>query len=218
MNKTSIDLRKAGEKVTISLSKGGKVTAKLRWDTNSDLDLYCFYVDSQDKEDKVYYRKLGDSNKPPYIKLLGDSQTAGEEVLEIYQPQHIKYALIAAYSAVSNGVGSFYSYKARVVVSDNEQQEVTSHLANKDPYSYWVAFARVDFTRSGELTIENVETYSNKETFSKQLKERTGKKPFGSFFKPKASVNGVDSYDPERSPYLFKDGTFMMSVGVREFK
>lgn len=218
LEKVSIDLRKPGEKATISLSKGGKITAKLKWDTNSDLDLYCFYVDSQDREDKVYYRKLGSSNKPPYIKLLGDSQTAGEEVLEIYQPQQVKYALIAAYSAISNGIGSFYSYKARVVVSDNERQEVTSHLAHKDPFSYWVAFALVDFTKPGEVTIKNVETYSNKKTFAKQFEERTGKNPFRSFLKSKANVNGVSSYDPERSPYLFKDGTFMMSVGVREFK
>lgn len=218
LNKTSIDLKKAGEQATLSLSKGKRINAKLKWDTTSDLDLYCFYVDSQDKEDKVYYRKFGHLDKLPYIKLLGDSKMAGEEVLEISQPQHIKYALIAAYSALSNGIGSFYSYKARVVVSDGDQQEVISHLANKDPFSYWVAFALIDFTTPGELTIKNVETYSNKSTFARQFEERTGEKPSSLFHKPKSKVNGVDSYDAEKSPHLFKDGTFMMSVGVREFK
>jgi uncharacterized protein involved in tellurium resistance len=157
-------------------------------------------------------------DKPPYIKLLGDSKTAGEEVVEISRPQYIKYALISAYSALSNGIGSFYSYKAHVVVTDNDQQEVTSHLAHKDPFSYWVAFALIDFTKPGKITIKNVETYSNKKTFYQQFKERTGEKPSTLFCKSKAKINNIDSYDPEKSPYLFKDGTFMMSVGVREFK
>jgi len=28
----------------------------------------------------------------------------------------------------------------------------------------------------------------------------------------------VSKYDPERSPHLFKDGSFMMSAGIVEFK
>jgi stress response protein SCP2 len=218
LSKTSIDLTKAGEKVTISLAKGAKLTAKLRWETKADLDLYCFYVDTSQNEDKVYYRKLGDLTKPPFIKLLGDSQDSGEEILEISQPQNIKYALICAYSAMSNGTGSFYSYKARVVVTDNDKQEVTSHLAYKDPYSYWVAFALIDFTKTDEITINNVETYANKKLFAQQFEQRTGEKPSTFFHKAKSNVNGVDSYDPEKSPYLFKNGDFMMSVGEAEFK
>ncbi|VAW87216.1 hypothetical protein MNBD_GAMMA16-1099 [hydrothermal vent metagenome] len=218
LNKTTVDLKKAGEKVTISLVKGKNLVAKLKWDTKVDLDLYCFYVDGKGEEGKVYYRKLGHLDKAPYIKLLGDSQGAGEEIVEISQPKHIKYALIAAYSALSNGVGSFLSYKARVVVTDNDQQEVTSHLAHKDPYSYWVALALIDFTKAGELTIQNVETYSNKKTFARQFEERTGEKPASLFHKTTAKVQDINKYDPERSPHLFKDGTFMMSVGTREFK
>ena len=218
LQKTSIDLRKQGEKATISLAKGKSITAKLKWDTQSDLDLYCFFVDKQGNEDKVYYRKKGHLNKPPYILLHGDSQDAGEEVLEICNPENIKYALIAAYSALSNGVGSFYSYKARVIVSDGDKQEVTSHLAHKDPFSYWVAFSLIDFTQSASVSIENVETYSNKRTFWRQFEERTGAKKSTFFKKTDASVMGVNAYDPERSPHLFADGSFMMSVGVREFK
>jgi stress response protein SCP2 len=218
LSKTTIDLRKSGEKATISLVKGGKISARLLWETKADLDLYCFYIDNSDKEDKVYYRKLGSLDQSPYIKLLGDSQVAGEEVVEISKPENVKYALLAAYSAVSNGIGSFYSYKAKIVVSDGEQQEVISHLAHKDPFSYWVAFALIDFTEAGKLTINNVETYSNKKTFARQFEERTGEKPKGLFRISTKKVNGVNSYDAEKSPYLFKDGSFMMSVGVREFK
>ncbi len=65
-----------------------------------------------------------------------------------------------------------------------------------------------------------METYANEETFLQQFEQRTGGKPSGGgwFKKNKANVNGVDFYDPERSPYLFKDGSFMMSVGEAEFK
>ena len=212
-----INLEKRGEKTTISLSKGAKVIAKLKWDTEADLDLYCFYVDDSGQEDKVYYRKLGSLNKPPFIQLMGDSQLAGEEVVEIRKPEHIRYALIAAYSALSNGVGSFYSYKAKCEISDNQGQKVTTHLAHDDPFSYWVALAKISFNNN-QLMIENVETYSSKKKFIEEFEQRTGSKPGGLFRKSKAEINGVDSYDPERSPYLFKDGSFMMSVGVREFK
>ncbi len=215
---TKVDLSKAGEKATISLEKGKKLTAKLKWDTKADLDLYCFYVDKNDQEDKVYYKLLGDLSKPPFIKLLGDSQVAGEEVLEISQPDNIKYALICAYSAVSNGRGSFHSYKARVQVTDNNKQTVTSHLNHDDPTSYWVALALIDFQEAGKATIKNIETYSNKKTFEAQFKEKTGELP-ATLFKPsRANVNGVKKYHAERSPHLFKDGTFMMAAGVIEFK
>ncbi|NOQ36144.1 MAG: hypothetical protein GQ569_09655 [Methylococcaceae bacterium] len=212
-----INLEKRGEKTTISLNKGAKVTAKLQWETNADLDLYCFYVDDSGKEDKVYYRKLGSLNSAPYIQLMGDSQTAGEEVVEISKPEKISYALIAAYSALSNGVGSFYSYQAKCVISDNQGQTVTTHLAHDDAYSYWVALARISYANN-QLTIENVETYSSKKNFIAEFERRTGSKPSGLFKKNTAEINGVNSYDAERSPHLFKDGTFMMSVGVREFK
>lgn len=219
LSKTPINLKKSGEKATISLSKGAKVTARLKWETEADLDLYCFYVDDAGNENKVYYHNLGSLTKPPFIQLLGDSKIAGEEVVEIARPDKVRYALIAAYSAISNGVGSFYSYQARCVITDNDGQTITTHLAHQDPYSYWVALARIDFSTAGKLTIENVETYSNKETFLQQFEQRTGTKPGGSWFKKNtANVNGVDSYDAERSPHLFKDGSFMMSVGEVEFK
>lgn len=216
--KSTVNLKKSGEKTTINLSKGSKVKARLVWQTNSDLDLYCFYVNKDDKEDKIYYKNLGRLDQSPYIKLLGDSQNAGEEIIEVSRPENVKYALLAAYSALSNGVGSFYSYKAKIIVSDSDNQEIISHLSHKDPYSYWVAFAMIDFTVPGKLSIKNVETYSNKKTFANQFFQRTGEKASSLFHTPSKSVNGVNSYDPEKSPYLFKDGSFMMSVGVREFK
>ena len=181
------------------------------------MDLYCFYIDEFDNENKIYYKRQGDLNNYPFIKLLGDSQNAGEEIIIFSKPDKIKYALICAYSAVSNGTGSFYSYQAKVEITDNNNQKITTHLAHKDPFSYWVALAFIDFSKKGELSIKNIETYSNKKTFKKEFKKRTGRTPQSSFYN-NTNVNGINSYHPERSPYLFRDGTFMMSVGEIEFK
>ncbi|SHN92015.1 tellurium resistance protein, putative [Bathymodiolus heckerae thiotrophic gill symbiont] len=89
--KSTVNLKKSGEKTTINLSKGSKVKASLVWQTNSDLDLYCFYVNNDDKEGKVYYKNLGCLEYSPYIKLLGDSQDGGEEIIEISRPENVKY-------------------------------------------------------------------------------------------------------------------------------
>lgn len=213
-----IDLNKSGEKTTISLDEDSNVFAKLKWDNDADLDLYCFYVTDSGIEDKVYYRKLGSPEKSPYIHLLGDKKVAGEEIIEITKPDNVHYALIAAYSAVSNGFGSFKSYNARCVITDNKDQKVTTYLDYDDPCSYWVALALIDFTIKTEVTIKNVETYANKENFAKDFELRTNS-PLADFFKKNiCSVNGVTGYHPERAPYLFKDGSFMMSAGVIEFK
>ena len=213
-----INLGKNGDKTSISLKKESHVTARLKWDTKADLDLYCFYVDTDDKEGKIYYRQMGDLNTPPFIKLLGDSQVAGEEIVKISRHDKVKYILIAAYSAMSNGIGSFFSYKARALIDNGQGQEVTSCLAHKDPFSYWVALALIDFTKPGELSVQNVEAYSNKKNFEIQFHDRVGEKPSGWIGTATKDVMGVKKYDPERSPHLFRDGSFMMSVGVREFK
>ena len=213
-----IDLKKYGEKAKISLEKDTKIEARLFWKTNADLDLYCFYVEKNNIEDKVYYKKLGDLDNRPYIRLMGDSKNAGEEIIVFSKPKELKYALICAYSAMSNGVGSFFSYKAKVAVTDGKNQSVITHLSHKDPFSYWVALAFIDFSQEGEATIKNIETYANKKTFKEQFKLKTGTEPKSFFHNTTATVNGINTYNGEASPYLFKDGTFMMSVGEIEFK
>ena len=45
------------------------VTATLEWETNKDLDLYCFYVTTNGEIGKVYYKNLGSSKVSPYIVL-----------------------------------------------------------------------------------------------------------------------------------------------------
>lgn len=165
-----MNLSKGGSSA-FSLTKGAKVTATLEWDGGSaarrargaDLELYVLYVTKQmaskmSKSDggAVYWNNLVADG----IRHHGDSLTPGKETATIEQTDNIAYALIVAYSAVSNGPGSFKSFGARAVVTDGQGQTVTAPLYNDNHGSYWVAIARVDFTVPGQVSIKHVEDYS----------------------------------------------------------
>lgn len=165
-----LNLTKGGSSA-FSLEKGTKVTATLEWDGGSsarrsrgaDLELYALYV-TKSKADKmrkdaggaVYWNNLVADG----IRHHGDSKSPGKETVTIEKTDNIAYVLIVAYSAVSNGAGSFKSYGAKAVVTDGKGQTVTAPLFNDNNGSYWVAIALVDFTTEGQVGIKHVETYS----------------------------------------------------------
>lgn len=174
------------KKETVSIKKTKKVVATLEWKSKKDLDLYCFYVLKDGTEGKVYYKKLGKASKPPYITLDGDSKNSGKETITVHNPSQLSYVLFAAYSAVSNGFGSFKAMKAQAVVDNQMGQKITSPLFENNMFAYWVAIAKIDFTDKDEMKVSHVEKYSRSGT--------------------------------EKSPLLYKDGTFKMNVGPVEFK
>ncbi|PED71328.1 tellurium resistance protein [Bacillus pseudomycoides] len=152
-----VELKK---KQSVNIQKSKMVTATLEWETNKDLDLYCFYVTKAGEMGKIYYRNLGSSNMSPYIALDGDAQEPGKETVRIYRPEALKYVLFAAYSALSNGVGSFYSMKAKAVVDNHMGNVVTAPLLEINDNAYWVCIAHIDFTNQNEMKISHVESYS----------------------------------------------------------
>jgi len=154
-----IELKK---KESINIQKSPTITATLEWETKKDLDLYCFYVTQANQVGKVYYRNLGSTHETPYITLDGDALTHGKETIQIHRPDALKYVLFAAYSAVSNGTGSFKSMKVRAVVDNNQGQVITSPLHEKNNYAYWVAIAHIDFTANDATSISHVEQYSGR--------------------------------------------------------
>jgi len=174
------------KKETISIKKTTKVVATLEWKSKKDLDLYCFYVMKDGTEGKVYYKNMGSANKIPYITLDGDSLNSGKETITVHNPSQLHYVLFAAYSAVSNGIGSFKAMKAQAVVDNQMGQKITSPLFENNKYAYWVAIAKIDFTDAHKMDVSHVETYSKSGT--------------------------------EKSPLLYKDGSFKMNVGPEEFK
>ena len=117
-----------------------------------------------DAGNALYYKNLGSLKEPPYMQLSGDAKAPGEETILITRPDLQGYALFCAYSAVSNGAGSFRSYGARVVVTDGRGSTVTVPLYADTNTSYWVAIAFVDFTDPQGVSISHVERYSRRFT------------------------------------------------------
>ncbi|MFG0236276.1 TerD family protein [Brevibacillus porteri] len=180
---TKIELTK---KESVQIRKSEKITTHLEWTSKKDLDLYCFFVTRDGVEGKVYYKNKGTSTKSPFITLDGDSKNAGRETIHIHRPDQLRYVLFAAYSALSNGIGSFKSMHARAVVENHVGQTVIAPLLEENKYAYWVAIAHIDFTDQSEMKISHVEKYSKNNS--------------------------------EKSPLLYKDGSFKMDVGPEEFK
>jgi uncharacterized protein involved in tellurium resistance len=167
----------------ISLTKSDptvQITAHLDWDGGSasrrargaDLELYVLNVPAADvvaggkrgmpkPGGAIYYRDLGALDRAPHILHHGDSLTPGRETATIGRISEQGYALICAYSAVGNGVGSFKSFGAKAIVTDGAGQTVTVPLYDNNPNAYWVAIALVDFTHDNPL-IRQVERYSRR--------------------------------------------------------
>ena len=114
--------------------------------------------------DVVYYKSLGSLKNRPFIHLDGDARVPGRETLRIVRPDEQGYVLLCAYSAVSNGFGSFRSFGAHVVVTDGRGSTVTVPLFENTKTRYWVAIALVDFTESDGAAIHHVEAYSGRMT------------------------------------------------------
>lgn len=153
-----------GKAERVNLSKTARpITARLRWTSGtgagSDLDLYAFYVDAEGRTGKVYYRQLGRPGAPPFITHSGDARTPGEETVILHRPDRLRYVLLAAYSAVENGIGAFKRFNPAVTVTDEAGSEVTLPLLHRNTFSYWVAITLFDFSGDAAV-VQHVETYS----------------------------------------------------------
>ncbi|MFF5492563.1 TerD family protein [Streptomyces aquilus] len=120
--------------------------------------------DKGPKADVVYYKNLGSLKQAPYIQLDGDSKVPGRETVRIVRPDQQGYVLLCAYSALSNGFGSFKSFGAQVVVDDGRGSNVTVPLFENTKTRYWVAIALVDFTSADGAAIHHIEAYSGRMT------------------------------------------------------
>ncbi|MBE8470067.1 TerD family protein [Streptomyces sp. 3R004] len=177
--------------VTVALEWDGGSDQRRR--RGADLDLYALFVpaskaqrggseapgtivktglakkmpekgDKGPKADVVYYKNLGSLKQAPYIQLDGDSKVPGRETVRIVRPDQQGYVLLCAYSALSNGFGSFKSFGAQVVVDDGRGSNVTVPLFENTKTRYWVAIALVDFTSADGAAIHHIEAYSGRMT------------------------------------------------------
>ncbi|MFF7444618.1 MULTISPECIES: TerD family protein [unclassified Streptomyces] len=182
----SLDKQDRALVVTVSLEWDGGSDQRRR--RGADLDLYALFVPASQvrpgggqapgtfvKKDRsgakggeepgvVYYKNLGSLQQPPYIQLDGDSRAPGRETIRVARPDEQGYVLLCAYSAVSNGFGSFKSFGARVVVDDGRGSQVTVPLYENTSTRFWVAIALVDFTVPDGAAVHQIEAYSNRMT------------------------------------------------------
>ncbi|WP_060179444.1 TerD family protein [Streptomyces sp. IMTB 1903] len=187
--RASISLAKqdTGPAVTATLEWDGGSDRRRR--KGADLDLYALFVPAaravrgahdpgtlitsrqarQEAKDPaageaVSYEDLGSLTEAPFIRLDGDAKEPGAETVRIARPAEQGYVLFCAYSAVSNGFGSFRSFGARVVVSDGCGSTVTVPLFEDTKTRYWVAIALADFTTPGTVALRHIEAYSGRMT------------------------------------------------------
>lgn len=182
----SLDKKDRELVVTVALEWDGGSDQRRR--SGADLDLYALFVPASQAQrggpqppgtvvkkgragkkggegaGVVYYKNLGSLQEAPYIQLDGDARAPGRETIRIVRPDEHGYVLLCAYSAVSNGFGSFKSFGAKVVVDDGRGSNVTVPLFENTSTRFWVAIALVDFTAPDGAAIHQVEAYSGRMT------------------------------------------------------
>lgn len=163
----------------INLTKGSKVTiektpvivAKATWDSSTDYDLYALVLTKDGRVHTV--STFGTENDSSYqtsilggaVKHLGDvgRESAGqaEETIEIRMTPDIVAVVPVAYSAQSNGTGSFRKYKVSMSIDNKAGTSVSISAANADKNNnvYSVAIGVITNTDAG-VDIEALESYS----------------------------------------------------------
>lgn len=171
----------------ISLEKGARVliektpmiTATCEWSSNTDYDLYALVL-MKDGSQK-YVSTFGSvKNKTPEmsilngaVKHLGDVTSGSKqakEILEIRLNPEIVAVVPIAYSAQSNGAGSFKKYKVALGIDNNAGTVVSIDAtnANNDNNIYTVAVGIIWNDENG-VRIEAAELYSSRNSENRPM-------------------------------------------------
>ena len=156
------------ERVTID--NNGKITATVEFSSATDYDVYAV-VRAKDGSERVCSTFGSDAQPNPTdvvggIRHLGDVTRGGSsdiatETLEIVMEDWVDQIAIVAYSAQSNGTGSFRRYQVTTSVDNGAGTTVTvaADQANDNDNVYTVVPAIIH-NRSDGVAIERVEMYS----------------------------------------------------------
>lgn len=173
-----VDLGKQSGK--ISLAKGSSVTidksdvirARCSWSSSTDYDLYALVLLKNGQS--MYVSTFGSqADRNPAssvlngaVRHLGDvtSGVSGqaEEIIEIRMTDEIEAVYPIAYSAQSNGTGSFRKYQVSCAIANGAGTEVTIDAKNASSHDniYTVAIGAIRNTADG-VRIEAMEAYSS---------------------------------------------------------
>lgn len=158
-----------GNRVTIE--KTPVVTARCEWSSNTDYDLYALVVLKDGTE--LVCSTFGSEAQPvPTPELLGGAvrhlgdvgrgqNGKAQETIEIKLTDEIEAVVPIAYSAQSNGMGSFRKYGVSLGIDNGSGTSVTIDSANasKRMSVFTVAIGVIRNTPEG-VVVESLEAYS----------------------------------------------------------
>lgn len=174
-----LDLGKKSGKIslvkgaTVTIEKTAAITARCEWSSNTDYDLYALVILKDGRE--LVVSTFGSKAQPEptptvlngAVRHLGDvgrgAQGIAEETIEIRLTDEIEAVIPVAYSAQSNGSGSFHKYQVSLGIDNGQGTQVTIDSANasKDNGVYTVAIGVIRNSPNG-VVIESLEAYSQR--------------------------------------------------------
>ncbi len=158
----------------ISLTKTPKITVTISWPDTTDYDVYALvqYTDGHTetvsqfgtKEDKKFTAITSDGA----VKHLGDVKRGGgagkkglaDEVIEIALNPSIVRIVPVAYSAQSNGTGSFRRYKVSMTIDNGAGDIVEINAKDADNNDRVYSCVPGVITNGDQVRIEKLEAYS----------------------------------------------------------
>lgn len=162
LSKGKISLDKPG--ASVSIAKTPKMVFSLYWTkSRKDLGLILLVTHKDGSKHSYDWRKLRDELGE--IEHDGDRVRGGADVREfatirLRPDTKISAIAIAAYSEVSNGIGSFRSMGATAVIDDGSGTVVTVDLNKGGTFSYHTVIATVLVNPDGSLTVNRVSRFS----------------------------------------------------------
>lgn len=153
------------------LTKTPRITATASWSSSTDYDLYALVVT---RDGRVHHvARFGAQGVPPNARYRGITQdgdvgrAAGAsgratETVTIRFDDTIAAVIPVAYSAQSNGTGSFKRYRVSLAVDNGagEQVRIDARNANNDDFIYTCVPAVIHNGRDGNVWVEYAELYS----------------------------------------------------------
>ncbi|MCX4028136.1 TerD family protein [Endozoicomonas sp. SM1973] len=174
----AINLEKASGKIDlvkgqkpIVIEKTAEITASISWRSGTDYDVYALVYTTEGKQIDV--AMFGADGIPPLqnyqngaIEHLGDvgrgKSKVKTETIKIRLTENILAVVPVAYSAQSNGTGSFRRYKVSMLIDNHSGTTVNidANNANKDNRVYTCVPGIIMNTVDG-IVIKPVEYYSS---------------------------------------------------------
>lgn len=166
---TAINMRKGDG--PISMRKTATITATATWSSSTDYDLYALIVGRDGRV--AHIANFGAQGTPAVPQLRGvrlgadmgraaGSSGTAVETLTISFDDDIAAVIPVAYSAQSNGTGSFRRYRVALTVDNGagEQVHISADNANSNDRIYTCVPAIIHNGSDGKVWVEYVEAYS----------------------------------------------------------